>query len=133
MQGKSYAAVTLSIRNLKLMSSVLDNSLLKYFMCLLNVYDQSKTSAGHRSSVDFSTRQQVLYLLLMPFKQLRERRATRLSGFKLDQKESFPVFYRCYIAYAVKILRRRDFVSKKPFTFFIQFTSFLFAGQFYNR
>ena len=37
------------------------------------------------------------------------------------------------MAYAGKILRRRDFVSKKPFTFFIQFTSFSFAEQFYNR
>ena len=37
------------------------------------------------------------------------------------------------IAYAVKILRRRDFVSKKPFTFFIQFTSFSFAEQFYSQ
>ena len=58
--------------------------------------------------------------------------ATRASGFKLGKKESFPVFYTV-IAYAGKLLRGRDFVSKKPFTLFIQFASFSFAEQFYNQ
>ena len=40
-----------------------------------------------------SPNQQVLYLLEMPFKQLKVRMATRASGFKLGKRESFPVFY----------------------------------------